>query len=140
MESGTHKIHKLKLSPCYVHWFLTNWLYPSAFTKVNSSVIKASIFILTLLWDLCEVFFFFWNFFLSEEAVAYLCQRDYYTSTVFVCLFLKIISPSNNLHLKGFFNGNKNSWLIFRKFFFWMQKVFFKNHSWPYDFYIWTQY
>lgn len=44
---------------------------------------------------------FFLEFFLSEEAVAYLCQRDY-TSTVHVCLFLKIISPSNNLHLKGF--------------------------------------
>lgn len=47
------------------------------------------------------IFFFFWNFFLSEEAVAYLCQRDY-TSTVHVCLFFLIISPSNNLHLKGF--------------------------------------
>lgn len=47
--------------------------------------------------------FFFLEFFLSEEAVAYLCQRDYTTntSTVHVCLFL-IISPSNNLHLKGF--------------------------------------
>lgn len=44
--------------------------------------------------------FFFLEFFFSEEAVAYLCQRDYYTSTVHVCLFL--ISPSNNLHLKGF--------------------------------------
>lgn len=46
--------------------------------------------------------FFFWNFFFSEEAVAYLCQRDYYSSTVHVCLFFLIISPSNNLHLKGF--------------------------------------
>lgn len=45
-------------------------------------------------------YFFFWNIFLSEGAVASLCQRDY-TSTVHVCLFL-IISPSNNLHLKGF--------------------------------------
>lgn len=54
---------------------------------------------LTLLWDLCEVFFFFLEFFLSEGTVAFLCQRDY-TSTVHVCLFL--ISPSNNLHLKGF--------------------------------------
>lgn len=54
-------------------------------------------------------YFFFLEFFLSEEAVAYLCQRDYTTntSTVHVCLFFKIISPSNNLHLKGFLMEKK---------------------------------
>lgn len=80
------------------------------------------------------IFFFFWNFFLSEEAVAYLCQRDY-TSTVFVCLCFNNVS-FKQFTFERFLNGNKNSWLIFRKFFFLMQKVFFKNHSWPYDFYI----
>lgn len=74
-------------------------------------------------------------FFLSEEAVAYLCQRDY-TSTVHVCLFFFNNISFKQFTFERFFNGNKNSWLIFRKFFFWMQKVFFKNHSWPYDFYL----
>lgn len=80
--------------------------------------------------------YFFLEFFLSEGTVAYLCQRDYTTntSTVFV-FFLNNIS-FKQFTFERFFNGNKNSWLIFRKFFFLMQKVFFKNHSWPYDFYI----
>lgn len=63
------------------------------------------------------IFFFFWNFFLSEEAVAYLCQRDY-TSTVHVCLFFLNNISFKQFTFERFFNGNKNSWLIFRKFFF----------------------
>lgn len=72
------------------------------------------------------IFFFFWNFFLSEEAVAYLCQRDYYTSTVHVCLFFNI--SFKQFTFERFFNGNKNSWLIFRKFFFFKcRKSFLKT-------------